>query len=79
MLPTRKSMPRSSKQLDHSKNLLTIIKRCKLKWYGHVSLSSGLAKIIWQSIVKGESRQGRQRKRWEDNIGEWTGLEFAKS
>ena len=24
-------------------------------------------------------RQGRQRKRWEDNIGEWTGLELAKS
>ena len=24
-------------------------------------------------------RQGRQRKRWEDNIREWTGLEFAKS
>ena len=23
--------------------------------------------------------QGRQRKRWEDNIREWTGLEFAKS
>ena len=60
-------------------DLLTIIKRCKLKWYGHVSLSSGLAKIIWQSIVKGESRQGRQRKRWEDSIKEWAGLEFAKS
>ena len=24
-------------------------------------------------------RRGRQRKRWEDNIREWTGLEFAKS
>ena len=24
-------------------------------------------------------RQGRQRKRWEDKIREWTGLEFAKS
>ena len=24
-------------------------------------------------------RKGRQRKRWEDNIREWTGLEFAKS
>ena len=23
--------------------------------------------------------QGRQRKKWEDNIREWTGLEFAKS
>ena len=21
----------------------------------------------------------RQKKRWEDNIGEWTGLEFGKS
>ena len=24
-------------------------------------------------------RQGRQRKRYEDNIREWTGLEFGKS
>ena len=29
--------------------------------------------------IKWGSRQGRQRKRWEDNIREWTGLEFAKS
>ena len=29
--------------------------------------------------VKGGRRQGRQKKRWEDNIREWTGLEFAKS
>ena len=28
--------------------------------------------------MKGGRRQGGQRKRWEDNIGEWTGLEFAK-
>ena len=41
--------------------------------------SSGLAKIILQSTVNGGRRQGRQRKRWEDNIRELTGLEFAKS
>ena len=58
---------------------LTIAKRRKLQWYGHVSRSSGLAKSILQGTVKGERRQGRQRKRWEDNIREWTGLEFAKS
>ena len=29
--------------------------------------------------MKGGRRQGGQRKRWEDNIREWTGLEFAKS
>ena len=61
------------------KDLLTIIKRCKLRWYGHVSRSSGLAKNILQGSVKGGGRQGRQKKRWEDNIREWTGLEFAKS
>ena len=32
-----------------------------------------------QGAVKGGRRQGRQRKRWEDNIREWTGLEFAMS
>ena len=32
-----------------------------------------------QGTVKGGRRQGRQRKKWEDNIREWTGLEFAKS
>ena len=60
-------------------DLLTIVKRRKLQWYGHVSRSSGLAKAILQGTVKGGRRQGRQRKRWEDNIREWTGLEFAKS
>ena len=29
--------------------------------------------------MKGGRRQGRRRKRWEDNIREWTGLEFANS
>ena len=32
-----------------------------------------------QGRVKGGRRQGRQRKRLEDNIREWSGLEFAKS
>ena len=60
-------------------DLLTIAKRFKLQWYDHVSRSSGLAKTILQVTVKGGRRQGRQRERWEDNIREGTGLEFAKS
>ena len=38
-----------------------------------------MAKTILQDTVKGGRRQGRQRKRWEDNIREWAGLEFDKS
>ena len=58
---------------------LTIVKRCKLQRYGHVSHSSGLAKTILQGTAKGGRRQGRQRKSWKDDIREGTGLEFAKS
>ena len=58
---------------------LTIVKTRKLQWYGHVSHSIGLAKTILQDTVKGGRTKGRQRKRREDNIREWTGLEFAKS
>ena len=65
--------------IEPHEDLLTIIKRRKLQWYGHVSHTSCLAKTILQGTVKGGRRQGRQRKRWEQNIREWTGLEFTKS
>ena len=61
------------------KDLLTIIKTCKLQWYGHVFRSSGLAKTIFQGEVIVGRRQSRQKKRWEGDIREWTGLEFATS
>ena len=60
-------------------DLLTIVKRRKLQWYGHVSRSSGLTKTVLQGTVNWGRRQGRQRKRWEDNIREWAGQEFGKS
>ena len=57
-------------------DLLTSVKRRKLKWYEHETRSSGLAETILQGTVQGGRRRGRQRKRWEDNIKEWTGLEW---
>ena len=62
------------KAIGPHENALTIVKRRKLKWYGHASRSSDLAKIILQGTVK-----GGQKKRWEDIIRERTDLEFAKS
>ena len=60
-------------------DLLTNAKRLKLKWYGHVSRSSDLAKTILQGTSKEGRRQGGQKKRWKDKNREWTGLEFSKS
>ncbi|GFO40659.1 endonuclease-reverse transcriptase [Plakobranchus ocellatus] len=60
-------------------DLLTIVRQRKLKWYGHTTRSSGLAKTIMQGTVNGARRRGRQKKRWEDNIREWTGLELRNT
>ena len=58
-------------------DILTTVKKRKLKWYGHVSRSSGLAKTILQGTVQGGRRRGRQKKRWENNIAERIGLKFC--
>ena len=44
--------------------LLILVKKRKLRWFGHVSRSS-VCPI--------------QKKKWEDNIKEWTGMDFASS
>ena len=46
-------------------DLLTIVSRRKVKWYGHVSRSSSLAKTISQGTVKKGRRQDRQKKEVE--------------
>ena len=52
-------------------DLLMIVKRRKLQWYGHVSRSSGLAKTSLQGTVKGkktrqtEEEVGRQHQRMD--------------
>ena len=51
----------------------------KVRWYGHISRSSGMAKTILQGTVKGARRRGRQKKRWEDNIKEWMGMGFGEA
>ena len=43
--------------------LLTMVKKRQLRWFGHVSKSSGSAKTILKGAVKGKRRRGRQKKR----------------
>ena len=46
-------------------DLLTIVKRRKLQWHGHISRSSGLAKINLQGRERGERRQSKT----EEEVG----------
>ena len=70
---------RIQKAIGVHDDLLTMVKKRKLRWYGHISRSSGMAKTILQVTMKGVRKRVRQKKRWEDNIKEWTGMGFGYS
>ena len=74
MLPMRRTIQVDIGEYDE---LLTQVKKRKLRWFGYVSRSSGLAKTVLQGTVK--RKGGRQKKRWKDNIKEWTGMDVASS
>ena len=73
-LPTDKKAASCSRQ--HIKEILPL---SQWIWIGHVSRSSGLAKTILQGTVQGGRTRGRQKKRWENNIAEWTRLKFCRA
>ncbi|GFO26603.1 eukaryotic translation initiation factor 3 subunit f [Plakobranchus ocellatus] len=58
---------------------LTIVRQRKLKWCGHPTRSSGIAKTTMQGTVNGGRRRGRLKKRWDDNIRECTRFELRKT
>ena len=66
-----------TEQIKLYKDLLTTAKKKKLRWYEHLTKSDGLSKTILQGTVQGKIWQGRQRKKWVDNISEWTGKKFS--
>ena len=53
---------RTRQAIGPHEDLFTTVKRRKLKWYGHVTRSSGLAKTILQGTVQGGRRRGRQKE-----------------
>ena len=61
-------------------DLLTMVKKRKLRWYGHISRSSCMAKTILQGTVKGVRKTEdriRDRKITSRNGREW-GLEIPE-
>ena len=38
------------------------VRTCKLRWYGHITRLTGLAKVILQGMVKGGRRKNHTQK-----------------
>jgi len=59
-------------EIGTQEHLLATIKRRKLRWFGHVNRSTGVAKLIMQGLVEGGRGRGRPRMAWPENIKSWT-------
>ena len=59
-------------------DLLMIVKRRKLQWYGHISRSSDLAKTILQDTVKGEEDKSEKIRGGETTSGNGQALSLPR-
>ena len=57
---------------------LTVIKRWKLAWFGHVTYHDSLSKTILRGTLEGGWHCSQRRKCWMDNIKEWTSLPMSE-
>jgi len=65
-------------KLKLDRELVDRVKSLKLGFYGHTTrkYNESLEKEIVQGCVPGYRNRGRQRRRWTDDIAEWTGMKI---
>ena len=61
-----------------NKSIVSIIKERKIRYCGHLLRHDSLQKELLEGKVEGKRGRGRPRKRWFDNIREWTGKSFVE-
>jgi len=49
----------------------------QLQYFGHVVRADNLCTHILHGITAGNRRRGRPRRRWTDDIKQWTGIPVA--
>ena len=72
ILPMRRFVERLRQPLQNMMNSGPWSRNGNLRWFGHASRSTGLAKTNLQDTIKSKRRRGRlsQRKKWQENIKE---------
>ena len=64
-------------ELGVQKELVNIVRERKLKYFGHVVRAQNLSTHILEGKMNGRRPRGRPRRRWIDDIKEWTGRTMA--
>jgi len=63
-------------RLQLKREILQTIKRRKMTYFGHVARHPSLLKTVLQCDVDGKRCRGRPRRKWTDNLKEWSGLDM---
>ena len=58
--------------IGRNEPILQSIRRRNLKWYSHTIIHEILSKTILQGIIKGNRKCGRPKRKWIDDIKQWT-------
>ncbi|XP_078665790.1 uncharacterized protein LOC144908131 [Branchiostoma floridae x Branchiostoma belcheri] len=64
-------------ELGIGRSLLHMIRRRKLQYFGHVLRAQNISTHILQGRICGSRSRGRPRRRWVDDIRDWTGRSLA--
>ena len=70
-----KSIP---EELDTNARLLNDIQQRKLRYFGHVVRADNLCTSILHGRIAGTRKRGRPRRRWTDDIKDWSELPMAE-
>jgi len=64
-------------ELQPTCRFLAEVKRRKLQYFGHVIRADNLCTHILHGTIAGNRRRERPRRRWTDDIKQWTGIPVA--
>ena len=59
--------------------LLNLIKKQKLSYFGHIKRHNTLEKLFLEGTCEGRRGRGRPRRRWTQDIGEWMGVSTVEA
>ncbi|GFR96857.1 endonuclease-reverse transcriptase [Elysia marginata] len=62
--------------LGTRRELVNTIKTRKIKYFGHIKRHASFLKNVLEGKIDGSRPRGRQRRRWIDDITEWTGKDI---
>ena len=59
--------------------LLRLIKRQKLKYFGHLKRHDCLERIVMEGRVEGKRSRGRTKQQWNEDVVEWLGMDSSSA